>query len=98
MLTAYRPHFIERVFTDQAGRQFRLVFLVTFVDGQLKGRLVSAEPISSKARTSGCVPCLPVACPTVKANTQYIAPVVPTVSPYTELFFLTSQPTRAPSK
>jgi hypothetical protein len=101
MLTPYRPHFIEQIVTDPTGRQFRLVFLVSNVDGKLKGHLVSAEPISAKAQLSGSSEqptfFLPIICPQNKTVTEYISSFTPIVSPYNELFFFTSQPTRAPS-
>jgi hypothetical protein len=101
MLTTYRPNFIEQIFTDLSGRQFRLVFLVSNVDGKLKGHLVSAEPVSAKARLRGSVEesvfLLPIVCPQTKTVTEYISSFTPIVSPYNELFFFTSQPTRAPS-
>jgi hypothetical protein len=97
MLTPYKPHFVEQIFTDQSGRQLRLVFLVSFVDGKLKGQLVSAEPLSSHFKSAETPLCLPISCPQNDTVTEYISSVAPIVSPYNELFFFTSQPTRAPS-
>jgi len=95
--------FISRIFTDKAGRSFRLTFLVAVVDGELKGRLVSAEPLSlDYAQLPGQVVdgsfCLPVFCRAKKPETAFIPAYVPIVSPYIELYFFTSQPTRAPSR
>lgn len=96
--------FISRIFTDQIGQQFRLTFFVTIIAGEPKGHLVSVQPISSTSslRLSGnCEPikgfCLPIACPNKKTETVYVPIFTPIVSPFTELFFFTSQPTRAPS-
>jgi len=101
MLTSYRPQFIEQIFTDLIGRQFRLVFLVSKVGGKLKGQLISAQPLSAKARIQGSTQkssfLLPISCPQSKTVTEYISSFAPIVSPYNELFFFTSQPTRAPS-
>jgi len=101
MLTPYRPQFIEQIFTDQTGHQFRLVFLVSNVEGKLKGQLISAQPLSTKARVQGSFEqsslLLPIVCPQNKTVTEYISSFAPIVSPYNELFFFTSQPTRAPS-
>jgi len=125
MITSYKPQFIEKIFTDQLGQQFRLVFLVTNVDGEMKGRLVSAELISKKVgllsgrvskvssnnahyaeQNSGAdnfniayeVPiCLPIICEKVEADTTYISSCKKILSPFSELFFFMSQPTRAPS-
>jgi len=97
MLTPYKPQFVEKIFTDQMGQQFRLVFLVTIIDGEVKGRLVSAQPIAKSVAEQPCATCLPVTLNIKKGDTAYIAPSVPVVSPYNELFFFISQPTRAPS-
>ena len=99
MLTPYvNSKFVEKVFTDRAGRQFRMVFLVAVVDGEIKGRLVSVQPLAQSAfRDTENVVCLPVICPKNETVTEYVAPAIPVVSPFNELFFFTSQPTRAPS-
>lgn len=90
--------FVEKIMTDRAGRQFRMVFLVALVDGEVKGRLVSVQPLAQESfKNTAEVVCLPVICPKNETVTEYIAPAVPVVSPYNELFFFTSQPTRAPS-
>ncbi len=95
---------LERVFTDQSGRQFRMVFLVAIVNGEVKGRLVSAQPISNTSRelngqvSSGTI-CLPIECTEQKGDTLYTTDFTQTISPYFSLnFLMTSQPTRAPSK
>ncbi len=92
------PQFVEKIMTDRSGRQFKLTFLVAIVDGQLKGRLVSAQPLAQSFKNTGPVVFLPISCPKNDTVTEYIAPATPVVSPYNELFFFTSQPTRAPSK
>ena len=93
--------FVEQVFTDQSGQQFRLSFLVALVNGELRGRLVSVQPLSSARNTQCSIVndqfCLPIVCPKKKAETEYVPAYVPVVSPYIELYFFTSQPTRAPS-
>jgi len=115
MITPYsNSQFLSRIFTDANGRQFRLTFFVSVVNGELKGQLVSAQPVSvsrsvsdvtrqltgSVSGNSGAdasVFCLPIVCSEKKPATEYIPAYVPIVSPYTELYFFTSQPTRAPS-
>ncbi len=98
MLTPYKPHFVEQIFTDQTGRQFRLVFLVSLVEGKLKGQLVSAQPISHKVKSAATPIFLPISCAVKKTVTEYIASFAPVISPYNNLEFLIhSQPTRAPS-
>ncbi len=102
------PQFISRVFTDQSGRQFRLLFLVLVVDGELRGRLISAEPLANTraAQLVGEVAdgvngafFLPIYCPVKKATTEYVPSFARVVSPYFSIdFLITSQPTRAPSR
>jgi hypothetical protein len=90
---------ISRIFTDQNGRTFRLTFFVAVVNGELKGSLVSAQPLSKNENITGqgTVLCLPISCPKVVAETPFVSAYAPVVSPFSELFFFTSQPTRAPS-
>ena len=105
MLTTYtQSKFLSKVFTDCSGRQFRLTFLVAVVNGEVRGRLVSAEPISvsdTNHQIVGTVSdgmfCLPITFSNKKPATDYAPAFIPVVSPYTELYFFTSQPTRAPS-
>jgi hypothetical protein len=106
MLSPYQqPQFLSRVFTDCSGRQFRLTFFVAVVDGEVRGRLVSAEPISASiARltgdaSDGSVLCLPITCDSKKPATEYIPAFAPIVSPFFSSleFLIHSQPTRAPS-
>ena len=94
---------VSHIFTDQSGVTFRLTFFVTVVNGEVKGKLVSAERVSGgptsriSRKMSESNFCLPISCPKVVADTAYIPAYALVVSPYTELFFFTSQPTRAPS-
>ena len=112
MLTAYTPknqslqvyqggRFVEKIFTDQAGQQFKLVFFVALVNGEVKGTLVSAQPMQRRSglggQASAEVLYLPISVPQNDVVTEYIPAYVPVISPYNELFFFTSQPTRAPS-
>ncbi len=91
---------VSRIFTDTAGRSFRLTFFVTIVNGEAKGHLVSAQEISaSKAHASEEVFCLPFSCPQTVAETPYVSAFSSVVSPYFSLdFLINSQPTRAPSR
>ncbi len=104
-LALQHGQFISRIFTDTSGQQFRLTFFVTIVAGEPRGHLVSAQPISTAAhlRLAGsCASsegfCLPSVCSKKEIETTYIPSYTPVVSPYTELYFFTSQPTRAPSR
>lgn len=104
MITALsQPQFISRIFTDVSGRQFRLNFFVAVIDGEIRGHLLSVQPISSSVGllvgevAEGTI-CLPIVCSENKPATVYISPFISVVSPYTELYFFNSQPTRAPSR
>lgn len=96
------PKIVSQIFTDQAGRQFRLTFLVAIVDGSLKGRLISAEPLGTYLKLEGNTvcdsTCLPILCPNVIHNTAYVRTYAPVKSPYFSVeFLINTQPTRAPS-
>jgi hypothetical protein len=101
--TPNQSQLISRIFTDQNGRSFRLTFLVTVVNGEVRGRLVSAQPLSSSlARLPGAVCdgtfCLPITLSAKTPNTVYAPSFAPAVSPYFSLeFLINSQPTRAPA-
>jgi hypothetical protein len=106
MLTAYKqPQILSRIFTDPSGRQFRLTFVIVMIDGELKGRLIDVQPISEPSfvysQLTGTISddtlYLPVFNLKNTLPTKYIPAFTPIVSPYIELYFLTSQPTRAPS-
>ena|SRR3989344_4390297 len=103
---------VSRIFTDQLGQQFRLTFFVSIVNGEVRGRLVSAQPISSSAAQANVsrialtgdsvsspdqIFCLPIFCTKKEVETSYVPSYAPIVSPYRELYFFMSQPTRAPS-
>src|SRR5690349_21110838 len=98
MLTPYvKPQFVERVFTDEAGRKFKLVFFVALINGEVKGRLVSATPIA-QAVENDVVAFLPAHVSDKNVETVFISDIAPSVSPYFSLeYLLSSQPTRAPS-
>lgn len=102
--------FISRIFSDATGRQFRLTFLVAIVNGEVRGHLVSAEPVSSSNnqtlitnyQLTGAVSdgsfCLPIICNNKKPATTYVSSLKPITTPYFSLeFLINSQPTRAPS-
>jgi hypothetical protein len=102
-----RPQFIERILTSPTGEQYRVVFEVTIVAGQVKARAISAELVEktlaiaaapilfvAKAAQVFCLPCASTAIESVAAE---FSPFTNIVSPFTSLLFFTSQPTRAPS-
>jgi len=96
MLIPYtQPRFVEKILTDASGRQFRVVFAVSFTNGEVRGRIVSATEIKA---LETCILCLSGARTTVKGNTEYVRAFTPIASPYFSLeFLINSQPTRAPA-
>ena len=106
MLTPYRPQFIEKIMTDASGRRFRVLFAVSFVNGEVRGRVISAEPIEHKSlelrgesyEKSTETLCLPYVAIAIITPTSYLLSPALFISPFSELFFFTSQPTRAPNK
>ncbi len=110
MLTPHlQSRFIEKVLTDRAGQQFRVLFLVTLVDGGVKAQFVSAHPIFEAAKIAGLPGrivkmsswpklCLPAIKTATKAVETKIRSWTRVASPYYSSFdFFMSQPTRAPS-
>ena len=96
MLIPYtQPRFVEKILTDASGRQFRVVFAVSFVGGEVRGHIVSATEIKAlETRTL----CLSGTCAAVKGATEYVRAFTPVASPYFSLeFLINSQPTRAPA-
>ncbi len=106
MIIECRSKFVEKLVTDSFGQQFRAVFLVAIVGGEVKARLVSLQPLPKQtlaltgavAHESGVVLCLPAWTVQAEIETPYRAPVAPCVSPYFDLdILLSTQPTRAPA-
>ncbi|MDD5165002.1 MAG: hypothetical protein PHG25_00465 [Candidatus Pacebacteria bacterium] len=110
MLKPLNPSkFIERIITSQTGEQYRVVFLVTLVNGEVKAKVISAQVISAPTpklasgySNKGSVGKVGVfliegSFAKVSADTAYVFDFTPEVSPFTSLLFFTSQPTRAPS-
>jgi len=98
--------FIEKILTDRDGRQFRVLFIVSLVEGEIRGQIVSAQPIGeriknieSRIKSKNEILCLPCK----KSDfapilTSYFLLLTSFLSPYSSLDFFMSQPTRAPSK
>ena len=104
MLTPYsQSQFIEKILTDANGRQFRVVFMVSLVNGELKGRIISVKPVAANVLAlAGAVSdagfCLPCAKAAREVETPYFVSPAPFISPYFDSeLLLTAQPTRAPS-
>jgi hypothetical protein len=110
MLTPHlQSRFIEKVLTDRSGQQFRVLFLVSLVNGEVRGQIISAQPIFETAKTAGlpgrvakvapwvnlCLPCTKAAAKIIESK---VRPWSRVASPYySSLEFFMSQPTRAPS-
>src|ERR1035437_4158582 len=103
-----QSRFIEKVLTDRNGQQFRVLFLVSLVDGEVRGQIISAQPIFEAVKAVGLPgrvykgsPCTKLCLPCTKAATKIIESKVKSwsrvASPYySSLEFFMSQPTRAP--
>jgi hypothetical protein len=110
MLTPHlQSRFIEKVLTDRAGRQFRVLFLVSLINGEVRGQIISAQPIFEGVRavslpgrvvkmtswTRLCLSCTKAAAKIIESKVKSWSRVA---SPYySSLEFFMSQPTRAPS-
>lgn len=107
MLTPHlRSQFVTKILTSATGEKFRVVFLVSLVNGEVKAQVVSAVLISGKsgAKTAGSASAAaaPLFLPVIKSNEIFVtfpkSSGGTSPSPYfNELFFFNSQPTRAPS-
>jgi len=101
MLAPYRPQFVEKILADSFGRQFRVVFAVSYsIDGEVRGRIVSAQPIellkgsTIRSQANACLPCAQ----SLNLQSFNLSIVTPVASPYFSLeYLLNSQPTRAPA-
>jgi hypothetical protein len=91
--------YIEKVLTSAAGEQFRVTFLVSLIDGQMKAKVVSVAPLSTEFAGShkSKTILLPTFAEKVKSYFRYTPSPAPKISYFDSLFFFTSQLTRAPS-
>lgn len=102
MLTPYlKSQFIEKILTDRYGRQFRCLFLVALVDGEIKGKLVYIQQIYRHLTSVNSVNpiklCLPFFGTSKKIFTEHIwLPIISYFAPK-DFSFVMSQMTRAPS-
>ena len=102
MLTPYlKSQFVEKILTDRHGRQFRCLFLVALVDGEVKGRLISAEllkPTSYQLQATSSKLYLPILKKKpVISQFEFLLPITSSFVPK-DFSFVTSQMTRAPSR
>jgi hypothetical protein len=106
MLTSYiQGKFVQKILISPTGEQFRVLFLITLINGEVRAQIVSAEPliVSNRLLMNGYKQSnasnqfLLATSTQKKIQTEYIPSYVPVISPYIELYFFTSQPTRAPS-
>jgi|SRR3989338_9987046 len=105
LLTQFQPKYVEKILTNEKGEQFRVVFLVAFVDGQIKAKIVSMERVGEGCTTQnssfGDETSKVLRLPELKKSEHQEFSYTPffsdQVSPFYPLFFFNSQPTRAPS-
>ena len=101
MLTPNRYQFLEKLYTSPTGEQFKVLFLVHLVNGELKGRVVSIKPVPNavQALKGECsVKCLPCLNKSKRIDGSVISIYASVVAPYFSLeFLINSQPTRAPA-
>jgi len=93
-----------RIIRAKNGSLIRVSFEVYEFEGSIKGRVISVEPVISLENRElrienrgNSMLCLPCDSSNLKSQVSnlYFASVK---SPYIELYFFNSQPTRAPSK
>jgi len=97
MITPYsHSKFVEKILTNAKGEQFRVVFCVSLIGGEIKAHIVSATPISQGLEQKKVL-CLPVVLEKVAQEFTYTPAFAPVLSPFNQFFFFNSQPTRAPS-
>lgn len=90
MLTPHlRSQFVTKILTSATGEQFKVVFLVALVNGEVKAQVISATPLS--------IPCLGEPKTKAPVSFTYTPSFFEKLSFFNELFFFNSQPTRAPS-
>ena len=102
MLTSYsQKQILEKIMTDSFGRQYRVVFEVACINGEVKGRIVSAVSIpllDGEVKNNSNSLCLPQANFGTNKSDTIVTINNNVVSPYVSLeFLIKSQPTRAPS-
>jgi hypothetical protein len=101
MLSIRQPksQIIERILRTKTGEYVRATFLVVEYQGQVKAKLLSAEPVAFEHTDfeSTVVQALPA--PITRAIFEVVQELKleSIVSPYSDFAFLMSQPTRAPS-
>jgi hypothetical protein len=86
-----RSQFVTKILTSATGEQFRVVFLVALINGEVKAQVVSATPIAQ------CIHCLPEAAIKVPVSFTYTPTFIPKILIFDSLEFFMSQPTRAPA-
>ncbi|MCL5781750.1 MAG: hypothetical protein M1459_00055 [Patescibacteria group bacterium] len=100
MLQVYKENqYVTRIISDSYGRNFKVIFAIVENNGQLKGRIVSVEPILSlNGKTATCGSLLLCGATPSQYIEDKTASKISFVSPYYSLeFLINSQPIRAPS-
>ena len=90
--------FVTKILTAPNGDTYRVLFLVSIVDGAPKAQIISAERIASPSTsTTTSTPCLPAIASAVRHSFPHIVGQTRDVFSVQFLDFFMSQPTRAPS-
>ena len=102
IIPSYTQHkgIAERVIRTRNGSLARIRFEVIDVDGNLRARVISVEPIyelETSQKNPAASLCLAGFTGETESEPLIIPGYQPIVSPFSELFFFNSQPTRAPS-
>ena len=99
MLTpSLQSRFVTKILTSASGEQFRVLFLVTLINGEVKAQVISAEPLIKKnIFNNSSIAYLPEVYKKTLFSFTYISPLKSIFSPFNSLFFFNSQPTRAPA-
>ncbi|OHA19798.1 MAG: hypothetical protein A2836_02610 [Candidatus Taylorbacteria bacterium RIFCSPHIGHO2_01_FULL_45_63] len=98
MLTpSLRSQFVTKILASKTGEKFRVVFIVTLVQGEVQARMISAEPLEVDSSRKKEIKALGGEVKSVVKESE-VTPTLKTPSPFFNNFlFFTSQPTRAPS-
>ncbi|OHA17646.1 MAG: hypothetical protein A2664_03435 [Candidatus Taylorbacteria bacterium RIFCSPHIGHO2_01_FULL_46_22b] len=97
MLSPYlQPQLVTKILVAPNGESYRVVFLVTLVDGKISARVVSAEPLNVISEDD-LILCLPHFSSKFSSLISGLSSSSPIASPYVSLLFFTSQLTRAPA-
>jgi len=94
----------ERILRAKDGRLVRVRFVVSEMEGRLKGHIIAAEPVEAVEAIKSARPTNPLFLPAQASSPAHAPKIVRAIpstahfSPYFSFEFFMSQPTRAPSR